>query len=432
MRIDPRFHVVVVLATASLICGSVLLFNLFVDPFGMYRLFETDGSHAAKPAAYRRVKLAKAYDLRRVEPEAIVLGTSRSHVALRMTHDGWKVPLGRRYNAAFDGATTKEMDAYLLHAHAVHPLRQVVLGLDFWQLGYGAAWTRKDFDPSILFEPEKPLHNAAVYATDLSLLVSIDTTKASIALLRNGDSGGPQWLAPDGQRLGDVFFRRIEPAYSSSPGSYFRDIDRQEIGFMLDTGPAVPTAPRKLAPAASHPVLTSFDYIAKIIEFCRGKDIDLRIFITPAHTHQLEIAKQLGGWPAIERGKRDLVDLLYRDALSHPGSAAFPLYDFEGYSSVTSEHVPPDGSRSEMRYYWDSSHFKENVGDWILDRLFGTEREGDPVPDDFGVRLMPATIDAALDKIRTDQSVYQRDQPDEVRFITSLIQQIKLEQLAAR
>src|SRR5215475_4449790 len=247
MRIDPRFHVVVVLATASLICGSVLLFNLFVDSFGMYRLFETDGSHAAKPAAYRRVKLAKAYDLRRVEPEAIVLGTSRSHVALRMMHDGWKVPLGRRYNAAFDGATTKEMDAYLRHAHAVKPLRQVVLGLDFWQLGYGVAWTRKDFDPSILFEPEEPLHNVAVYAADLSLLVSIDTTKASIALLRNGDSGGPQWLAPDGQRLGDVFFRRIEPTYASSPGSYFRDIDRQEIGFMLDTGPAVPTAEKTRA-----------------------------------------------------------------------------------------------------------------------------------------------------------------------------------------
>src|SRR5260370_12408611 len=103
MRIDSRLHVVVILTTAALMCGSVLLFNLFVDPFGMYRLLETDGSHAAKPAAYRRVKPAKAYDLRRIAPEAIVLGTSRSHVALRMTHDGWKVPLARRYNAAFDG-----------------------------------------------------------------------------------------------------------------------------------------------------------------------------------------------------------------------------------------------------------------------------------------------------------------------------------------
>jgi len=432
MRIDSRLHAVVILVTVALTCGSVLLSNLFVDPFGMYRLLETDGSHGAKPAAYRRVKLAKAYDLRRIEPQAIVLGTSRSHVALRMTHSGWKVPLARRYNAAFDGATTKEMHAYLLHAHAVHPLRQVVLGLDFWQLGRGPAWTRKDFNPSILFEPEKPLHNAAVYATDLSLLVSIDTTRASVPLLRNGDSGGPQWLAPDGQRLGDVFFRQVEPTYSSSPASYLRNIDRQEIGFMLDTGPAVATAQRKLAPATSQPVLTSFDYIAKIVAFCRDNDIDLRIFITPAHAHQLEIAKQLGGWPAIERGKRDLVDVLYRDAVGHPGSSAFTFYDFEGYSSVTSEPVPPDGSRSEMRYYWDSSHFKENVGDWILDRLFGTEREEDPVPDDFGVSLMPATIEAALEKIRADQSAYQRDQPDEVRFITSLIQQIKLEKLAAR
>src|SRR5215467_2533583 len=35
--------------------------------------------------------------------------------------------------------------------------------------------------------------------------------------------------------------------HSSSPGSYFRDIDRQEIGFMLDTGPAVPTAEKTRA-----------------------------------------------------------------------------------------------------------------------------------------------------------------------------------------
>jgi hypothetical protein len=51
-----------------------------------------------------------------IKPEAIVLGTSRSHVGLRMTHAGWRVPIGTRYNSAFDGATTKEMYAYLLHA----------------------------------------------------------------------------------------------------------------------------------------------------------------------------------------------------------------------------------------------------------------------------------------------------------------------------
>jgi hypothetical protein len=206
MRKNARLYVLVTVATVASLCAAIGSFNLLIDPYGAYRLLDRAGSSATKPAAYHRVKLVKAYDLRRLKPEAIILGTSRSHVALRVTHDGWGVPLERRYNAAFDGATTKEMYAYLVHAHAVHPLRQVVLGLDFWQLGRGPAWSRPDFDPAILFEPRNFVHNAAVYATDLSLLVSIDTTRASVALMRAKESEGPEWLAPDGQRIGEVFF----------------------------------------------------------------------------------------------------------------------------------------------------------------------------------------------------------------------------------
>ena len=59
-------------------------------------------------------------------------------------------------------------------------------------------------------------------------------------------------------------------------------------------------------------------------------------------------------------GMHDSVDVLYRDSLSHPGSTAFALCDFDGYSSVTFEPVPADDARSEMWYYWDSLHFKAN------------------------------------------------------------------------
>jgi hypothetical protein len=201
---------------------------------------------------------------------------------------------------------------------------------------------------------------------------------------------------------------------------------------MLDTGPVAASAQRKLTPAGSLPVLTSFDYIEKIIAFCRHNEIDLRIFITPAHAHQLEIAAQLGGWSGIERGKRDLVDALSRDAASHPGARAFTLYDFCDYSSVTAEPVPPEGDRAEMRYYWDSSHFKQNVGDWILDRLFGAAREDNLVPDDFGVLLTRSTIDKTLQKVRADQDVYRRRQPEDVAFIESIIEQVKLEALQAK
>lgn len=423
MNITAQRYIVLTVAIAIISCGIVATFNLIVDPYGAYRLFDVGKTQLAKPAVYRRVKLSKAYDLRQIKPEAIVLGTSRSHVGLRMTHSGWGVPLGARYNAAFDGATPKEMYAYLLHAHSVHPLRQVVLGLDTWQLTRGAAWTRPDFDPTILFQPGKPFHNASVYAADLSLLISTDTTKASIMQLRSTAIEQPTWLAPDGQRLGEMFFREVEPDFPISPGSYFRSVDRQEVAFMLDRG--TPQLLKKTQPKDLEGPLSSFDYIEKIIAFCRDQKIDLRIYLTPVHAHQLEIIAELGGWPNLELGKRELVDILSKDAASNPGASPFPLYDFAGYSSVTTEPVPAVTSRSEMQYYWDSSHFKQRVGDWVLDRLFEFKDENDPCPDDFGNILTPATIATVLENIRGDQLAYRRERPGDVEFIRSLIKQRK-------
>jgi len=43
------------------------------------------------------------------------------------------------------------------------------------------------------------------------------------------------------------------------------------------------------------------------------------------------------------------------------------LWDFSGYSSVTTEALPASGSHAEMEFYWDSSHFKDIVGDFVLD-----------------------------------------------------------------
>src|SRR5207244_12361208 len=96
----------------------------------MYRLVDREGFNPYKPAVDHRVRLVKAYDVRRLRPQAIILGTSRSHLGLRPSHDGWDRAAKPVYNLAFDGATTKEMYQYLLQAHAVRPLRPAGLALD--------------------------------------------------------------------------------------------------------------------------------------------------------------------------------------------------------------------------------------------------------------------------------------------------------------
>ena len=111
---------------------------MVIDPYGLYQFVDKSGFNQYKPEKYQRVRLLKAFALETVKPPTIVLGTSRSHIGIRMDGPAWPEDAKPRYNPAFDGATTHEMYAYLLHAHSVQPLNQVVIGLD-GNLGRGQA-----------------------------------------------------------------------------------------------------------------------------------------------------------------------------------------------------------------------------------------------------------------------------------------------------
>ena len=411
-----------VVSTALLLLAAVVCVNLVVDPFGTYRIVSVDGLNSRKSAVYHRVRLVKAYEVRRLRPRAIVLGTSRSHVGLRPSHEGWDSAARPVYNLAFDGATTKEMYYYLLHAHAVQPLRQVILGLDTYHATTAPATARPDFDPWLLESGAVPVLPSLVRA-DMKILTSLDTLRSSLTTVESQSDRQPAWFAPDGQRLGDVFFHRPGERFEEiGPRAYFEEVDRLEIGFKLEGKRAASAqVPSRSGQQPASGDGTSLDYIRRIVAYCRAEGIDLRLFISPEHAHQLEISAAIGEWATIENAKRALVELLADDAAHHVDAAPIPLWDFSGYSSITTESLPEPGSRAEMRFYWDSSHFKDNVGDFILDRLFGVTDPRRAVPADFGVRLTADTIETALARVREDQLAYRRRNPVSVTWIRSLV-----------
>lgn len=418
---EAKKYCLLAASATLLVLGCVALFNGIVDPFGMYRLLEVKGFNRHKPAIYTRVRLFKAYEVRRIKPSAIVLGTSRSHLGLRPSHEGWDPTATPRYNLAFDGASTKEMYLYLKHAHAVHPLKQVVLGLDTYHPTEAPSGTRPDFDALFLREPGSFTSQVCMIGMDLKLLTSLDTIRASITTLQSQDGGEPEWFAADGQRLGEVFFLRPGENFEKfGPRVYFQEIDQLEVGFKLE-GPSAGPVKGTNPVTEPDPDETSLGYIKRIVEFCREKRIDLRICITPEHAHQMEISAAVGAWPLIENAKLNLVRLLSDDAAKHPNEPPIPLYDFSDYSSITTEALPEPGSRAGMKYYWDSSHFKEIVGDFVLDRLFGVCRSQHPVPEDFGALLTSSTIQSALNHVRAGQMIYRRDHPRDIAEIRSLV-----------
>jgi hypothetical protein len=71
-----------------------------------------------------------------------------------------------------------------------------------------------------------------------------------------------------------------------------------------------------------------------------------------------------------------------------------------------------------MRFYWDASHFKREVGDYVLDRVFGSSSPGRTVPPDFGVELNLQTIDQALADQMAGQHAYRLRSPEAGRVRT--------------
>lgn len=86
---QAKKYITFLLAALMALIAAVVSFNAVVDPYGMYRMVEIEGFNAQKPAIYNRVRLSKAYDIRRIMPRTIILGTSRTHLGLRPSHPAW-------------------------------------------------------------------------------------------------------------------------------------------------------------------------------------------------------------------------------------------------------------------------------------------------------------------------------------------------------
>ena len=409
----PRF-----LATLLLILSAVGAATSTLDPFGIHRWVDVPGINARKPATHTRVRLFKAYEVERVEPRTVILGSSRSHVGFSCKHPALDRLPGPCYNLAFDGATTREMFEYLVHANEIRPLRTVLLGLDTYHLSEATSLTRPGFDAAMLLSPQHRRWQRTVEG-DLRLAISVDALEASLDMLRQQSESEPEWFLADGQRSGELFFRRPgEEFVQAGPRAYFDGIDRLEVGFQMPT--RAPPGSRG-EPSQPDPAESSLAYVGRIAAFCRDRGIELRIAITPSHVHQLEISALLGAGAAPETGKRALVRLLAQEAAGRPGNAV-TVWDFSGYSSITTEPLPRLGSHDEMKHYWDSSHFKSAVGDLVLDRVFATGQQGDALPADFGVVLAADTIEEALSSQRARQASHRESAAEDLAALRRLVE----------
>ena len=359
-------------ATAFVPMLSIGLFNWTIDPYDLFNTPNWWGVNHEKIKKDNNDRLFKAVDIIRLKPKVIIMGSSRTKQGLNPEHPAIKNNKFA-YNLAINGPNAYEVRRYIEHAIANQPdLRQIILGIDFFM-----------FNSSLQNQPsfeEKRIAKKYIIPTDaVNALFSLDTfnvSKETIAASlktegqnnsygengfmpnRNANDGGTKWRFSQSIKL----YFELHSDYQFSQ-QYWSDF-------------------------------------VKIVELCRRNNIDLKVFISPAHATQWESIKVTGKWDIFEQWKRELVKIT-------------PVWDFSGFNSVTTEAI-----KTKMDNYVDNSHYSPTIGNLILDRIFDYQSES--VPKDFGILLTADNLEQHLSKIKRERLLWANNHPEEVKVVRDI------------
>ena len=373
-----RHYNLLFLAVVSIPLLAVGLFNWAIDPYGVFNSPEIIGINQAKPEKLKNGRLFKAVDITRIKPTTIFLGSSRTEYGLDPKHPALKNSQPA-YNSALGAATPYELFRYLEHAIVNQPeLELVILGLD-------------EFMFNELNKEGTGLSESRLEKRHLTIQDGINASLSIQALQASQNTISLSKKFPEYRSFtqeGQLNLRQID-----------RDRSATKYRFERSTSIYFNAFPEyKL----SQQYLT---YLQKIVDLCREKDIELHIFISPAHAARLQIIDKAGHWQMYEQMKREIVNIT-------------PVWDFSGYNSITTEKI-----NNDMQNYIDESHYRKQVGDLVINRILSYQTE--EVPQDFGVLITPQNIEEHLQKIRSEKVVWSNNNPDAVELVRKVYLQSK-------
>jgi hypothetical protein len=382
-------------ATVAGLAALATALTVVVDPYRMYGTKEILGWTALKPQIYDRVGIAKTYSLDRTAPRTLLLGNSRVEIGLDPASAQWPADDRPVFNAAEAGRDMFTALRMLQHAAALRPPNLVVVGLDILDFlqkpDAGENRTRPSSRDELRLSIDRdgqpnPRRALQIWRDRLATTLTIDAFVDSLATLFDQDPSSTVTMTVAG-------FNPLHEYRTYVARSGYHEIFRQKNAiyerqyrqyFAPDFG-----EPNRYA---------SLRDLRRLIQVAASRKCRLVLFIHPYHSDYLEMLHSLDFWPSFEAWKRALVRLVEEEA--EASGISIDLVDFSGYDEFTTEPVPPaDDLHSEMRWYWESGHYKRELGEKMLMRLI-TGKGG------FGRKLTSGNIDDVLASIRASRAKF--------------------------
>lgn len=416
-----RKHVIQICVITCISLAVFASINWLIDPYKIWNVPEIRGVNTSRVLVQTHERISKTVGLVRNHANTFILGTSRSDNGLDPTHPA----LGQKaLNMAISGQPYRETRMIFDLMSDRKTTNTFVIGLDFFEannfLGYPPDFVEENFS---FFRDQQLLLSSSTLID--SLLVLTDSARSNFEpapAVTNSKAISPAkhlWEAPRIEGAGKGLHLMSDARNEGGHRSIFRYSEKffLKVFFLPE-----PFCSFTLATINKKP--DHMEEIRAIISRSYREHKTLKLFISPSHARQWETLAAAGLWDKWEDWKRRLVQMNEEEA-QHAGQPAFPLWDFSGYHTISTETVPSVGdTETIMHWYYDSSHYTPATGDLVLDRIFNYKSPVRTVPDDFGVLLTSTNIDAHFTNIRVARERYRKTHSEDVAEIEALAREV--------
>ena len=389
-----------VVATA-IILGAAL-FNVAIDPYGLYGLMDLPGINTFKARAGQRAQAFKLSVLHRIRPSTVILGNSRAEVGFDPHHAVFTESSAPAVNLGIPGSGINTTVALLQHALTVTRPKVAVIGLDFLDARTNGHPDEDQLERDSLRRAKATISERYGISDHVSSLASIDAFLDSLWTVWANRQTYAAGLTASG-------FNPMRNYVDIVRRQGYHDVFLQKD---MENARSYVRGPKQIFVKGTRSS-AYFAAVEELVSMARQANVQLHLVVYPYHAHIQELFALTALSQPFEDWKRSLVELL-RD------QAHVTLWDFSGCNEFTMEPVPPSGDlKTAVRWYWEAGHFKKELGDVVLATVLG---ENEPfAPKRFGVALNVSNLDDHLRELRENCDSYRTRYPEISTKLESLV-----------
>ena len=367
---NNNHYIFTTLSVFILLCCSSIFLSIYSNPYNSDSLF----SKRPSTDYFGGTRTSKAIQIIEGNYDAFILGSSRSEIGINPKNKLWGDL--NTYNASLAGSNLIETYKVFQTIIETGTPKLIVLALDY-SLFSPSRSTSADFNLSRFDNTNNS------FTSFFKEHLSKESIEKSIRKLKYIKLKKPPKYQ-QGQKIGSLTFNKKIKTHGQNQ-LIFDTLTKKVIG----------------NPEA-YSSLGFSDYrmqlLQNLIQTCSDKNIELILFISPVHALQLMTFKQMGIWENFLNWKKKLTHI----SRKYP---EIPLYDFTDLNLYITETLPVHKSAIVMPSFWETSHYKETLGDHILNRVLNSSSS---LNNAFGTKLNQKNITEEIAKQRFKLNSYEQ------------------------